>query len=141
MTAEPLGLPVALTPTPMALRLVPAPPSELLERGLCRRAQRLVQAVVEIVEGNRSPAQLLRWTSPRVYEQVERRARWRSRQQRSSVIARSARARVVSVRVSQPTEGVAEVAAHVRHGVRSHAVAVRLERREQRWICTALEWG
>ena len=144
MTAEPLGAPVALAPTPASLRLVPAPrtdPTELLERGLCRRAQRFVQAVVETVEGNRSPAQLLRWTSPRVYEQIGRRTRLRARQQKSGAIAPSTRARVVSVRVSQPTDGVAEVAARVRHGVRSHALAVRLERREQRWICTALEWG
>jgi hypothetical protein len=121
--------------------LVSATATEPVERGLCRRAQRFVQAVVEIVEGNRSPAQLLRWTSPRVYHEVGRRARLRSRQRRSGQVSGSTRARVVSVRVSEPVEGVAEVAAHVRHGVRSHALAVRLERREQQWICTALEWG
>jgi len=120
---------------------VPPWPIDLPERGLAGQAQRFVQAVVEVVEGNRSPSQLLRCTSPRVYEDVGRRMRMRSRQQPSRDVIRSARARVVSVRVSQPREGVAEVAARVQHGIRSHALAVRLELREHRWVCTALEWG
>ena len=148
MTAEPLGaLDLARSqPPPQAfgaaeLRLVPPLPMDLAERALVRRAQRFVQAVVEVIEGNRSPTQLLRCTSPRVYDHIRRRMRLRARQQPARDAIRSARARVVSVRVTQPREGVAEVAARVQHGVRSHALAVRLELREQSWICTAIEWG
>jgi len=111
------------------------------DSAVVHHAQRLLQAVVEVVEGNRSPTQLLRCTSPRVYDHIARRTRLRSRQRSASDAIRSARARVVSVRVTRPREGVAEVAARVQHGVRSHALAVRLELREQSWICTALEWG
>ncbi|MBP2355434.1 hypothetical protein JOF29_006544 [Kribbella aluminosa] len=48
---------------------------------------------------------------------------------------------VRSVRVFVPEPGIAEVAAHVRHGERSRAVALRLEVRRNRWVCTALELG
>ena len=149
MTAEPLGALALAGPTPPQarslhapeLRLVPPPPTDLADRILVRRAQRLVQAVVEVVEGNRSPTQLLRCTSARVYDDIGRRIRMRARQPPPRDVIRATRARVVSVRVSHPCDGVAEVAARVQHGVRSHAVAVRLELREQSWICTAVEWG
>ena len=149
MTAEPMGALALAAPTrPEAgsaqapeLRLVAPLPMHLGEQALVRRAQRLVQAVVEVVEGNRSPTQLLRCTSARVYDDIGRRIRMRARQPPPRHIIRSTRARVVSVRVSHPRDGVAEVAARVQHGVRSHALAVRLELREQSWICTAVEWG
>ena len=149
MTAEPLGTLASAGPTPPQagalpapeLRLVPPLPADLAEQALVRQARRLLQAVVEVVEGNRSPTQLLRCTSSRVYDDIGRRIRMRARQPSSRHVIRSTRARVVSVRVSHPREGVAEVAARVQHGMRSHAVAARLELREQSWICTAVEWG
>jgi hypothetical protein len=36
---------------------------------------------------------------------------------------------------------VAEVSGHVRHAGRSRALAARLERRRDRWVCTALLLG
>ena len=48
---------------------------------------------------------------------------------------------VRSVHVSLPADGVAEVAALVRRGARSTAVALRLEGLDGRWQCTALELG
>ncbi len=103
-------------------------------------AQRFVQALVEIVEGDRSPTQLLRWSLPRVYEDVARRTAYQHRVRRAAPAPR-ARARVVSVRVCQPCSGVAEVAAHVRYGPRSQAVAARMERIGDHWVCTAVDWG
>jgi len=138
MTAEPLTAPAYRSPT-AALRIVPGCGHDPSDTQLLPRTHRFVQAVVEIVEGDRSPTQLLRWTSPRVYENVLRRARWRSRRPRSGPAG--ARARVVSVKVCRPADGVAEVAARVQHGARSHALAARLELIQDRWICTALEWG
>ena len=43
--------------------------------------------------------------------------------------------------MSEPVDGVAEVAALVRRGARSTAVALRLEGLDGRWQCTALELG
>lgn len=146
MTAEPLDrslLFAAGTPQPSAapLRLVPPAPGALVAAGLPSRAHHFVQAVVEIVEGDRSPTQLLSWTTPRVYENVARRTRLRARRRGTASTHQRPRARVVSVKLCQPRTDVAEVAAHVRLGARSHALAVRLEGNGERWICTALEWG
>jgi hypothetical protein len=30
---------------------------------------------------------------------------------------------------------------HVRHGARSRAVALRMERRDDRWLCTVLQFS
>jgi hypothetical protein len=45
------------------------------------------------------------------------------------------------VRVTEPADGVAEVSALVRRGLRVTAVALRLEGMDGRWQCTALELG
>jgi hypothetical protein len=63
---------------------------------------------------------------------------------------------VASLHVSTPTDGIAEVSARIDHGVRSTALALRLERRsaarrlagggvrrvpDERWLCTAVTWA
>lgn len=50
-------------------------------------------------------------------------------------------ATVRSVRVSEPVEGVAELAATVATGRRVRAIAMRLEVRHERWCCTRLQLG
>jgi len=51
------------------------------------------------------------------------------------------RAAVRSVRVTEPTAGVAEVSATVETGRRVRAVAIRLEVHRERWRCTRLQLG
>jgi hypothetical protein len=100
---------------------------------------RLVQAIVEVLAGDRPASQLVRWTSEEVYVTVSRRA----------TLAHTARAArpgpvrpvVRSVRVTEPADGVAEGCALVQRGVRATAVALRLEGIDGRWKCTALELG
>ncbi len=132
MTAEPWEEPAG-GGEPRVLRLVD-PPGAGSEETLQAIAQRFVQALVEIVEGDRSPGQLLRWTAPLVYEDLVSRMCARRR------TSCSPRARLISVRVYHPFRGVAEVSAHVRHGTRSRALAVRMELFGGRWVCTAIDW-
>jgi hypothetical protein len=108
-------------------------------------ANRLAQAVVEVVAGHRPPAQLVRWTSRTVFRDLERRTRLAQRAasmtsgapvQRSSL-----RPHVRSVHVCRIGEGVAEASIHVRHGRRSRAIAMRLEVTRERWTCTAVEFA
>jgi hypothetical protein len=97
---------------------------------------RFAQAVVEVLAGDRPVTQLVRWTTTDVYDQIACRVL-----DAASGGAHSARALVRSVHVSEPADGVAEVAAMVRRGLRTTAVAMRLEGLDGRWQCTAVELG
>ncbi|HSR22458.1 MAG TPA: Rv3235 family protein [Candidatus Eisenbacteria bacterium] len=98
-------------------------------------AGRFVQAVVEVLAGDRPAGQLVRWTSSSVYDDVSSRVVAAARRETP------ARGVVRSVHVTEPADGVAEVAALVRRGMRSTAIALRLEGMDGRWQCTALELG
>lgn len=127
---------------------------------LREQAQGFAQALVEVLAGDRTLTQLVRWTTAEVYEQLHHRVHTLAScplpTVYPSVPRRRRRARVATVHLSQPADGVAEVAARVDHGARSTAVALRLERRagarrvcaggvvrrvaEERWVCTAVTW-
>lgn len=132
-------------PAGTGLRLLPgggsADGSDDEHRRTVMRARRFVQAVVEIVSGDRPCTQLIRWTERDVYEDLITRVAALSGVTGSVPPAGRPRAKVVSIKVCRPCDGVAEVAAHVRQGKRSHALAARLEQGDQRWTCTALELG
>jgi hypothetical protein len=102
-------------------------------------ASRLAQAVVEAVGGQRPVTQLVRWTAPDVYRDLERRTRILARA--VGPAQRSVRPQVRSVHICRPRPEIAEVSVHVRHAARSRAVAMRLERRGERWLCTVLQFG
>ena len=107
---------------------------------------RLVQALVEVLAGDRPAGQLVRWTSSEVYDDVTALVpvgahRGPDRRARPPGTGRSPRAAVRSVHVTEPADGIAEVAATVSRGRRTTAVALRLEGLDGRWQCTALELG
>lgn len=97
---------------------------------------RFAQAVVEVLSGDRPVAQLVRWTTTDVYEEVACRVL-----DFGAARVEQPRAVVRSVHVTEPADGVAEVAAMVRRGVRTTALALRLEGLDGRWQCTAIELG
>lgn len=104
------------------------------------------QAVVEVVTGDRPASQLVRWCDPSVHEEISHRA---------AAVARAGghrpglgrpratplRPQVSSVRTCILHAGAVELCAVVRHGTRSRFLAGRIERRANRWCCTALEFG
>jgi len=100
----------------------------------------VVQAAVEVVAGDRPLTQMVRWTTPEVYEQLQ----WR-RQRRTgpggAPGTTSRRAVVSSIHVCQPDDDVAEACATVRVGERASAVALRLEADRDSWRCTAITLG
>lgn len=146
-----LPVPVALTQGTLALDLQPrldppspAPADLRRRREVDAWAHRFVQAAVEIVGGDRPPTQLLRHTSRDVYADLERRAQLVARaggHAPGAARVQPVRPRVLSVRSSFPSSTAAEVGVHLRYGARSRAVAARFERRETRWVCTALEFA
>lgn len=143
--AEPPATALAVVPTP-ALRLVPDPESRpdgdvAGPPEVSAWAARLVQAIAEVVVGDRPVGQLVRWVEPAVYADLYRRVRLLGLTTSAGIRTASDRSSIRSVRVCAPAEGAVEVAAHVRHGARSRAIALRLEIHRDRWICTALEMG
>jgi hypothetical protein len=135
-------LALAFPPEPDALplRLVPPaagpPPGDA--RGLPEArawAARLTQAIGEVLAGARAPAQLNRYTTWEVLQHLERAAgrlgRWRV----------PGRPMVCSVHVCRPSAEAAEVCAVVDTGNRRRALALRLEARDDVWVCTALQVG
>lgn len=117
-------------PTPRSCLPAPAP-----------WAGRLVQALLEVLAGQRPVSQVLRWTSAAVYADLEDDLTRRlGRQPRRAGVRRTGGV-VRSVHVGEPREGVAEVCAVVLRGARYGAIALRLEGVDGRWQCTALQVG
>lgn len=102
---------------------------------------RFAQAVVEVLGGDRPVSQLVRWTTNRVYSDLNRRVRILARASGSAQRVRTVRPQVRSVHVFRPNRSVAEVSVHVRQGQRARAIAARLELCDGRWQCTALQLG
>jgi hypothetical protein len=98
-------------------------------------AHRFLQASVEALAGRRPATQLQQWTSPAVFADLSRALRSRR------IHAAGATPTVLSVHVSEPADGVAEVCAVIRHGERARAAAARLEGVDGRWRCVALQLG
>ncbi len=113
-------------------------------RDLEQWSRRYAQAAVEIVGGDRPASQLLRWSSRRVYADLQRRAQLVARAGHhlpGQGRVQPVRPQVRGVHTSFLSPDVAEVSVHVRYGHRSRALAARFERREGRWLCTALEFA
>jgi len=107
-------------------------------------SRRYAQAAVEIVGGDRPVSQLLRWTTPEVYDDLARRAQLVARsggRRAGQGRVQPVRPQILGVHTSFLDRDVAEVSAHVRYGERSRALAIRFERRGDRWLCTALEFA
>jgi Family of unknown function (DUF6459) len=121
----------------------PTPSRELPDPA--RWGRQITQLIVEVTTGHRPAAQLVRWTSDHVYRQVRQQARPlpTAPHRASSGTGRrpSERPVVGGVRVSEPGDGIAEVAAVVHRRHRVQAMALRLEGRDGRWVVTALQCG
>jgi Family of unknown function (DUF6459) len=137
----PSGLPVE--PRTRGLRLVEDAPADPRVVGLPDPkpwAARLVQAVTEVLAGDRPPTQLLRWVDDEVYSDIQRRVLVQARR-RPPKLGAGRRAAIRSVHAAQPSADVSEICVILQRGTRAAAVAVRLESRHNRWLCTALEMG
>ena len=152
MTIHQLRVPVATVQGTLALDLSPrhAPPELPEEIGPHQRGRlelwvhRYVQAAVEIVGGDRPASQLLRWTSGAVYADLHRRALLVARaggHQPGVRRVQPVRPQVESVHTCFVSATVAEASARIRYGGRSRALALRFEKRRDRWVCSAMEFA
>jgi hypothetical protein len=113
-------------------------------RSFEQHAARLGAAVVEIVGGDRPVSQVLRWTTPEVYQDLARRAHLVAAavgRRPGAGRIQSVRPHLVAMHTSFVSERCAEVSLHVRYGERSRAVAARFELIRERWQVSALEFA
>jgi len=99
----------------------------------------MVQAAVEALRGARPLAQLARWVSPEIYDQLAVRSELTQRVlgQRDT----SHRAAIRRIRLCRLGDDAAEASVIVEDGPRVRAVAVRLEAHRGQWRATAMEIG
>ena len=107
--------------------------------------RRHLTCAVEIACGDRPTAQLLRHCSPAVYSELTRRAQLVAKAAGTTPATGRGRGAIRPVLRSAHTslirDDALEVAAHVRYGARSRALAARFEVVDGRWQCVALEWA
>lgn len=90
-------------------------------------AARFSQAALEIMSGRRTPMQLMRWSNRHVYAQLTYRAG-----------AIEGKVNIRRVRICEPMDGIAEATVIANFNERAHAMALRFEGLDGRWLCTAL---
>lgn len=131
-------------PFPGMRPVLPVPVERGDARPIRERSARFMQALVEVLSGERPVRQLAAWMAPDVYAQLTSRLTVHAR---VPLRARAGTgARIVSVHVAMVHDEAAEVAGRMVHRGRSRAIAVRLElqithRGDQVWRCTALTWA
>lgn len=131
-------------PFPGVAPVLPAPVEREDIGPLRDRCARFMQALVEVLSGDRPCRQMQTWLAPDVFDMLTRRISSGTGPVHRT--GNAAPARLVSVHVSMVGPGVAEIAARMVHRGRSRAVAVRLEtytthRGERTWRSTAVEWA
>ncbi|PRY61256.1 hypothetical protein BCF74_1064 [Knoellia remsis] len=104
-------------------------------------AGRIGQAIVEVMSGLRPPAQVVRWTTPDVYAAVARRGALAGRRRAAGARSQARTARIHTVRVCEPADGVAECSLVIGEGTRVRAMALRLTGQDGRWRVEALQLG
>jgi hypothetical protein len=140
---QPLDLEFCL---PNGLSAVPTvrehpPATDRHASGLSPWVARLAQAVLEVEAAERPVMQLSRWVVPDIYRRLDRRQQLRARQLDPRVPRTRCPEHVRSVHVCHPAPDVAEVSVVTTGAERCRALALRLERRKGRWMCTALDWA
>lgn len=102
---------------------------------------RVTRAAIEVLRGERPAAQLARWTSAQVYDQLVARERLLSSARAGRPRPAAQRVGVRRVRLVRLGTSAAEATVVLHDGDRVRAAAVRLEGRRGTWKVTCLELG
>lgn len=100
-------------------------------------ARRMVQAIMESLQGVRQPSQLVRWVTPEIQASITRRCA--AVRRHGTPPRRPTFIRYVDV--CEPADGVAEISAVVQTESRVRALALRMNGVDGRWLITELMVG
>lgn len=125
--------PVGLTVLPLSDDAATQPVGTIDDPAAESFAHVLTSALLDAIQGRRSPTQLIRWVSDDILAELVTRARLHQR----APVPLSLR----SVRLQQVGDDALEVAARFRAGERYAAAALRLERVGNRWLCLIADFG
>jgi hypothetical protein len=100
-------------------------------------ARRFISLCVEVLNGFRPASHLRPFTAPAQLTAIT--GHLVRRTARRHLAGPRAVVRIKTIRVCEPRPGVAEVAAVLTRDTSTWAMAARLERREQTWLCTVVE--
>ena len=150
--SAPAARPVTSTQLPLefclpnglpAIPQVPESLSASTQPSIVPWAARLAQAVLEVVAAERPVGQLTAWVLPEIYRRLDRRQQVSNRQTKPGQPKERCADLVRSVHVCHPATDVAEISVvtTMTSEERCRALALRLERRRGRWICTELDWA
>jgi hypothetical protein len=93
-------------------------------------AERVIRAIVEVINRQRSVQQLIPYLTPHIYSQVGQLQRYVRREAGAVKAPQAALRKVI---VGQPTASSAEITAVIAMGRRIHAAAIRMEVISGRW--------
>lgn len=99
-------------------------------------AQRFATVCLEVLNGFRPMAHLRRLIEPRGFEMAACGIRRRAAGART---AQTNMVRIRRIRVCEPVQGVAEASVVFSRDGLAWSMAIRLERRQQRWLCTVAQ--
>jgi hypothetical protein len=106
-------------------------------------AQRFVGVCVEILNGHRPATHLRAITAPAdlqgVTDQLVRRTTRTYLGRPGAMAPPPHRIRLIGLHVCEPRDGVAEIAAVLGYGAQSWAMAARLERKAETWLCKLVQ--
>lgn len=120
---------------PLPARLQPTPGAVA--------AQRFIGVCIEILNGHRAVSHLRAVTAPGDLKQITDQLVARTNRAYLGRPGRTApgpqRVRLMGLRICEPLDGVVEVAAVLAYGIQTWAMAVRMERPAETWLCKLIQ--
>ena len=106
-------------------------------------AQRFVGVCIEVLNGHRAASHLRAVTAPADFKPVIDQLIGRTNRtylgRPGPTVTGPQRVRLVGMRMCEPRDGVVEVAAVLGYGTQTWAMAVRMERPTDTWLCKLIQ--
>jgi hypothetical protein len=106
-------------------------------------AQRFVSVCVEVLNGHRAASHLRAVTAPADFKPVTDQLISRTNRlylgRPGPTVTRPQRVRLLGMRMCEPRDGVVEVAVVLGYGIQTWAMAVRMERPADTWLCKLVQ--